>query len=204
MFVIGLTGGIGSGKTTVSGMLAQLGAVIIDADQVARKVVEPGSPLLVELAQNFGDHILLADGSLNRVSLGELIFQNKENRELLNQLTHPVIIKDIKNQIKTIALSRPNAIVVIEAPLLIEAGMVPMMDEVWIVVAEEQTQIERIMSRDGFDYEDALQRVQSQMPAEDRLPYGDVVISTDRTLEEVNKDILNEWERLHKQKRPKV
>lgn len=196
LFIIGLTGGIGTGKSTVGAMLQELGALSIDADQVARKIVEPGTIGLKEIVNHFGPEILLPDGSLNRQALGREIFQNADKRELLNSITHPLIKEDIAQQLKQIQQATPKAIVVIEAPLLIEAGMVSMVDEVWLVTVPTQVQIQRVMSRDKIDYQAALMKVNSQMSSQERMAYSQVVISTDGSFEEVRRQVEKEWQRV--------
>lgn len=196
LYIIGLTGGIGTGKSTVAAMLQELGALVIDADQVARKVVEPGSVGLQEIVNHFGPEVLLADGSLNRKALGAEIFKDAAKRELLNSITHPMIKAEIADELDEIRKNTPEAVVVIEAPLLIEAGMVSMVDEVWLVTVSTQAQIERVMARDQIDYNAALMRVNSQMSARERMAYSQVVISTDPGLEEVRQQVASEWQRV--------
>lgn len=196
MYIIGLTGGIGSGKSTVGAMLAELGAVVIDTDQVAREVVAPGQAALTEIVNYFGDEVLLPDGTLDRKRLGKIVFADEQKRQVLNQITHPAIKHAVNQKLEQIAQERPNAVVVIEAPLLVEAGMVDMVDEIWVATVEPEVQVERVMERDGLDYDAAWQRVQSQLPISARMAFSDVVIPTGQSLEELRQEIQKHWQRL--------
>lgn len=177
-------------------MLGDLGAIIIDADQVAREVVEPGKPLLNEIAKQFGEKVLTAEGKLNRQLLAAEIFNDEEKRNALSNLIHPVIIATIDNEINRIAAKDPGAIIIIEAPLLVETGMTDMADEVWITEVKLEIQIERIMNRDGLNYENALKRIKSQITNEDRRAYGTIIFNTEKSLEELKIEIKKEWERI--------
>lgn len=196
MYIIGLTGGIGSGKSTVGAMLADLGAIVIDADQVAREIVEPGQAALTEIVNYFGDDVLLPDGSLDRKRLGAIIFADEQKRQVLNQITHPAIKDAINQKLEQITREKSGAVVVIEAPLLIEAGMVDMVDEVWLVTVEPEVQVKRVMERDGLDYDAAWQRVRSQSPSSDKIAYSNVVISTGQSIKELHREIQKHWTRL--------
>lgn len=196
LYIIGLTGGIGSGKSTVGAMLAELGAIVIDTDQVAREIVAPGQATLMEIVNYFGDEILLPDGSLDRKRLGAIIFADEQKRQILNQITHPAIKNVINQELAQIAQKQPSAIVVIEAPLLVEAGMMDMVDEVWLVTVEPEIQVKRVMERDGLDFDAAWQRVRSQLPSSAKMAFSDVVISTGQGLKELHQEIQKQWIRL--------
>ncbi|HHW06407.1 MAG TPA: dephospho-CoA kinase [Clostridia bacterium] len=196
MYIIGLTGGIGSGKSTVGSMLAQLGAVVIDTDRVAREVVAPGSTTLQEIVRYFGHDVLQADGSLDRKKLGSLVFADETKRKILNKITHPAIKNAVREKLGQIEQRDPGAVVVIEAPLLIEAGMTEMVDEVWLVTVAPEIQVKRVMERDGLSYEAAMQRIGSQLPSSEQMAYSDVVISTGQSLEQVRREIKRQWRRL--------
>lgn len=198
MTIIGLTGGIGSGKSTIAKMLAELGAIIINADQVARVVVEPGTPLLNEIVREFGEKILTPSGELNRQLLALEVFNDEKRRGTLNNLTHPAIITYIENELNRIKAKDREAIVVIEAPLLVEAGMVTLVDEIWITEASQQVQVERILMRDGISRESAIKRIKSQISSENRRAYGDVIFNTEQNLDELKVEVIKEWERLSK------
>lgn len=196
LYIIGLTGGIGSGKSTVGSMLAQLGAVVIDTDRVAREVVAPGSTTLQEIVRYFGHDVLQADGSLDRKKLGSLVFADETKRKILNKITHPAIKNAVREKLGQIEQRDPGAVVVIEAPLLIEAGMTEMVDEVWLVTVAPEIQVKRVMERDGLSYEAAMQRIGSQLPSSEQMAYSDVVISTGQSLEQVRREIKRQWRRL--------
>lgn len=198
MHVIGLTGGIASGKSTVSRYLAKLGAIILDADQIAREIVAPGKPALQEIVKEFGEDVLLPDGSLDRARLGKLVFADKAKRDRLNQITHPKIFAEIRERIARLRESYDclHRVVVIDAPLLIEAGFVPLVESVWLVAVDEETQIKRLMERDGYSREEAEARLKSQMPLEQKLAYADQIIQNTGTLEETIARINELWNRL--------
>lgn len=198
MRVIGLTGGIASGKSTVSRYLAELGAAIIDGDLIAREVVAPGQPALEEIAAEFGAEVLLPDGGLNRAIVGKLVFADPAKLEKLNRITHPRIFEEIKRRIAAYRDAGPNGpkVAVIDAPLLIEAGFDALAEAVWLIVVDEETQIKRVMERDKLSREEALARLRSQMPLDEKIAHADHIIencgSIDTTLARV--DML--WKRL--------
>ena len=194
MRVIGLTGGIASGKSAVAAMFARLGAAIIDADQLARDAVRPGTPTLAAIVQAFGTGILQADGTLDRPALGALIFADAEARKRLEQITHPAI--------KELALSRlrelraaGSAVVFYMAPLLIEAGATDRVDEIWVVHVDAETQLVRLMARDGLTRAEAQARVASQMPLEEKRRHGRIVIGNSGTLAETERQVREIWAR---------
>lgn len=180
MITIGLTGNIGSGKSTVARRLAELGARVIDADQVAREVVRPGTPGLQEIVEHFGPGILDGRGELDRKKLAALVFADPGARARLNEITHPRIKEAIRREIA----SRPAgpapgagpAVTVIEAPLLIEVGLHRDVDEVWVVRIDEENQIRRLMARDGLNVAEARQRLAAQLPQEEKLKIARRVI----------------------------
>lgn len=198
MHVIGLTGGIASGKSTVSRHLAQMGAIILDADQIARDIVAPGKAALQEIVQEFGEAILLPDGSLDRVGLGKLVFTDKAKRDRLNQITHPKILAEIEEQIARHreGNERHNQVLVIDAPLLIEAGYVPLVESVWLVAVDEETQINRLMERDGYSKAEAESRLKSQMSLQEKLAYADQVIYNSGTVAETIAQVNQLWNKL--------
>ncbi|MHB8984275.1 MAG: dephospho-CoA kinase [Carboxydocellales bacterium] len=202
MHIIGLTGGIASGKSTVSRHLAQLGAKIIDADQIARDIVAPGKPALGEIVREFGKDMLLPDGALNRAALGKLVFGNTVIRERLNQITHPQIMADIQAIISRYQEDNLegkdylNEVVVIDAPLLIEAGYVPLVEAVWLVAVDEETQIKRLMIRDGYTKAEAEARLKSQMSLQNKLAYANQVIDNSGTVEHTIAQVNDLWDKL--------
>lgn len=180
MFKIGLTGGIASGKSTVLTYFKDKGIPYIDADIVAREVVEPGTEGLKAIVDTFGSCVLQDDGTLNREVLGAIVFHNEEKRQLLNSCLKIHIrnrIMELTNQYEQVN----TPILIYDIPLLIEGEWYTMMDEVWLVYVNERTQIERLMSRNGYTREDALARINSQMRLDDKRAYADVIIDNNGT-----------------------
>ena len=184
MLLVALTGGIASGKSTVARRLAEHGAVVVDADQVARQVVEPGEPALARIAEEFGPGVIAADGSLDRPALGALIFSDPEGRQRLNAITHPAVLARSHELFAAAADGDPDAIVVYDIPLLVEAGRVDEFDIVVVVHAATETRVQRMIELRGMTREEALHRINSQATDTQRLAIADVVIDADGRLEE--------------------
>ncbi|WP_109077839.1 dephospho-CoA kinase [Aggregatibacter kilianii] len=174
-YVVGLTGGIGSGKSTVATLFAELGVPVIDADLVARQVVEKGSPLLAEIAAHFGAEILLADGTLNRAALREKVFADEAQKQWLNQLLHPAIRDEMLKQLA--AQRAPYCIFMV--PLLIENHLTALCQRVLVVDVSEQTQLARAGRRDNNQLEQIKRIMQSQVSRAERLKHADDVINND-------------------------
>lgn len=162
--ILGLTGPTGAGKSTVAGLLAGLGFAVIDADQVAREVMEPGSPLLLELRDRFGGDILREDGSLNRKLLAARAFSSKEGSAALNAITHPAICRQAKSRMEALAAAG-NSFLLFDAPLLFESGADQICDVTACVVANDESRLARIMERDGISRDEGLLRMSAQPPA---------------------------------------
>ena len=179
---IGLTGGIGAGKSTVSARLKRLGALVLDADIAARQAVEPGTAGLGLLAERYGAGILQENGELDRRVLAKIIFGKEDERLAVNALLHPLIQQHMLEQETLFRLSEPSCPIFWDVPLLIESGMHTLMDEVWLVVASEEARIKRIMMRDGCAEAEARSRLVSQMPQEEKYAYASRVLdnSTDQ------------------------
>jgi len=192
MKVIGLTGGIASGKSTVASILLEFGATIIDTDKVAREVVEPGQPAWHDICKVFGDDIFFADGSLNRQKLGELIFNDPTKRQMLNSIVHPRIIEECQKILEHYKQVGKKA-VILEVPLLIEAGMDTMVDEVWLIVVDVEIQMDRLVRRDGLSKGQALKRIKSQMPLEEKIPKADIVIDGQLNINEIGSYLKILW-----------
>ena len=196
-YVIGLTGGIASGKSTVSRFLSRLGAVVIDVDIIAREVTSPGSLGLRRIIEAFGQEFLFPDGSLDRKKLAQLVFHDKGALKLLNSIVHPLVMERVEDILE--ALSRKSQIegvktvVVLDAPLLLEAGADRLVDEVWVVSVDEKTQMERLMKREGFSREEALSRIRSQMPQKEKEKRADRIIDNSKTPEETEKIVKAAW-----------
>lgn len=192
MFKIGLTGGIASGKSTVLTYFKDKGIPYIDADIVAREVVEPGTEGLKAIVDTFGSHVLHDDGTLNREALGAIVFHNEEKRQLLNSClkTH------IRNRIMELTSQYEQGntpILIYDIPLLIEGEWYTMMDEVWLVYVNETTQIERLMSRNGYTREDALARINSQMRLDDKRAYADIIVDNNGTPHDLTVQLNTIW-----------
>ena len=194
MKVIGLTGGIGSGKSTVSQFLAELGAVIIDADRVGHEAFKPGTELWREVVAAFGRQIVTPSGDIDRKKLGEIVFGNAESLSRLNQTMHPRMYDMVKTQLEEYR-RQGVAVAVLEAPLLIEANWTSLVDEVWVTVASEATVLKRLQERTGLSKEESLARIRSQLPSEERIKCADVVINTDCSLDEVKTRVKELWDR---------
>ncbi|MDR1134834.1 MAG: dephospho-CoA kinase [Clostridiales Family XIII bacterium] len=190
MKVIGLTGGIGSGKTAVSDYLAGKGYALTDADETAREIVSPGSEGLAALAERFSGGILLPDGGLDRARLAEIAFASEEERGALNGIMHSRIIKRI-NELAEEHRRNGTEVLFLVAPLLIEAGMADMTDEVWLVDADEETRIKRVKRRDDFNEEHIRRRMAAQMPSSEKRKLADVVIDNSGDFKELYEKLEN-------------
>ncbi len=179
---IGLTGGIGTGKSTVSNYISSRGYTIIDADRIAREVVEPGSPVLAELESAFGSGIIDDDGSLKRKALADIVFTDEAAMKKMNGIMHGAIISAMLDRADEAERAGEKA-VFFDAPLLFETGMETMCDSVWLVVADDDVRIRRIMIRDGFTEAEVLERFASQMPDDEKKKRSDCLIDNSTTLE---------------------
>lgn len=192
--IIGLTGNIGSGKSTVSRRLAELGAEVIDTDQVARDVVAPDTPGLEKIVREFGPGVLGSSGELDRAGMASLVFNNPGARARLEAIIHPEVIRVVALRISDYLEGRGiTLLLVVEAPLLIEAGMHGMMDEIWVVTVSPEEQVKRVMARSGLSREDVLNRIKAQMPQEEKLKYADRVIDNSGNIEETIRQVDTLW-----------
>jgi len=192
--IIGLTGGIASGKSMVARILEGLGGVVIDADQLARAAVAPGEPAYHAIVTEFGEGILKPDRTINRGALARIVFADPQARRRLELITHPAIAQRAEEKLAELRRAG-TAVVIYMAPLLIEAGVVSRVDEVWVVYADPQTQVARLMQRDGLSRAEALQRLAAQMPMDDKRMYGKVVIDNRGTPEETEQQVREIWEK---------
>ena len=195
MKIIGLTGGIGSGKSTVSQFLSELGAVVIDTDRVGHEAFKSGTIAWQQVVSVFGKQIVDTDGNIDRKKLGEIIFNDPPARLKLEQIMHPAIYEIVKAQIEEYR-RQGVTIVVLEVPLLVEAGWIPLVDEVWVTTAPENTVLRRLEERTGMTAPESLARIRSQLAPEERLKHADVVIDTDCTLAELKAKIKEQWQGL--------
>jgi dephospho-CoA kinase len=184
-----LTGGIASGKSTVSRMFQKLGAYVLDADVVARQVVEPEQPAWQEIVAHFGHEILLADGHLDRKRLGAIVFQQPDERRILERMIHPRVIEQINHQEHLLHQTEHDRIIIVDVPLLIEASMHTDYATVIVVYASEATQLQRLMSREQLSEHAARQRLAAQMPLSEKLNYATHIISNDGTLAQTQQQV---------------
>jgi dephospho-CoA kinase len=198
MLIVGLTGGVASGKTAISQVLKAEGAYIIDADQIARELVQPQKPAWSELIGAFGKEILQEDGSIHRKKLADKVFADPKKRKLLNQILHPRIKEEMDRRTKEIGQKDPQAIVVIDAPLIIELGNQRDMDKLIVVASTQTQQIKRLKERDGVSPEAALRIISSQMPVEEKVKLADYVIRNEGSIEEAKKRAKEVFKELRK------
>ncbi len=194
--IIGLTGSIASGKSTVAKMITALGLPIVDADIVARDVVEPGAETLTLIAEEFGQDILLEDGTLNRVKLGDIIFHEPSKRKILNDIMHPAIRQEMLRQ-RDAYIEAGNKHVVMDIPLLFESKLQHYVERIIVVSVSEEVQLRRLMKRNNLSKEDALARMHSQLPMSVKEKGADAVIYNNENLgqtEEQLKKILTKWD----------
>ena len=190
MLIAGLTGGIASGKSTVSGFLKEAGAVIVDADKIARHVVQKGQPAWQKIVDVFGSSILLPDGEIDRSLLGDIIFHDPEQKQALNRIVHPEVFSENATRLREIEKNQPDAIVILDVPLLIESGMDVGLSEIIVVYIPESLQIQRLMKRDALTPARALARIGSQMPIEEKKKRATLLIDNSGSLEDTRKQTL--------------
>lgn len=193
MRIIGLTGGIATGKSQVSSILSELGAMVIDADIVAREVVQKGLPAWQQLKDTFGEEYFLSNGELNRRKLGQLVFSHPDELAKLNSITHPAIKAKIEERINDLKVQGYNGIVVVDAALLLEAGWETMVDQVWVVDAPIEKRIERLMNRDNLTRDQALSRINSQMSQQERIAKADKIIYNNSNIDSLKEQVLRIW-----------
>lgn len=189
MIVIGITGGIGSGKSTVARIIYRLGARIIDADLVARKVVKKGSPALSEIVREFGTEVLNANGALNRRKLAGLVFGDDHKREKLNSITHKYISEEINNKINKMRANEKNEYVVLDVALPIKKGFLDVTDVVWAVISDSRNRIRRVMEKSGMTKEEIIDRINSQPDDDEYIKIADTVIENNGTFEELEQRV---------------
>ena len=195
--VVGLTGGMASGKSLVAGMLRSLGAVVVDADVIAREVVAPGSLVLQEIAASFGDGVIQVDGTLDRHALGERIFNDPAARARLNAITHPHIRRRMAEEVARARAARPDAMVVLDVPLLLDVTPPDAydLDGVVVIAVDEATQEARLAARDGITIEAARRRLQAQRPLREKVALATWVIDNSGTPEATRRQVEELWHR---------
>lgn len=196
MKIIGLTGGIASGKSTVSNIAHNRGIPIIDADKIAREIVQIGKPAFREIVDYFGTQVIADDGNLDRKILGKIVFHDHSKLHKLNDITHPRIMNEIKNRIEKLK-KRKEPMVIIDAALLIEMNMRELVDVIWLVITPEALQTKRLTERDQLTESEALERIKSQMSTDEKLKYADAIINNDGDLEQLKSNVNELIDRLN-------
>lgn len=190
---IGLTGGIATGKSTVSQMLVRRGAALIDADVIAREIMEPGHPVLAEVAQRFGQQVLLPDGRLDRKKLGAIVFSDSNERKALDAITHPAIRREMMRRMTELEAADPRRLVVADIPLLFESGLEVLYDEIMVVYVPRNVQLKRLMERDNLFREEAEARLRAQMDIELKREKADILIDNSLGKERTELQIDDFW-----------
>lgn len=196
--IVGITGGIACGKTTVSKMLTEKGAIPINADEIGHELLKVDSPAITELVDSFGQDILDASGNVSRKKLGEIVFNDKAARERLNAILHPLIIQRSRSEARQLVLDNPSSVVLLDAPLLIEGGAYDSVDMIVVVTASMETQIQRTINRSQeqnrpLSVTDVKARIDAQMPMKEKIKYADVVIENEGNLRELTEQVHELW-----------
>ena len=201
--IVGITGGIACGKTTVSDLLAEKGAIPINADEIGHQLLKADSPVIGELTDAFGEEILEDSGDVSRKKLGAIVFNDKAARERLNSILHPLIIERSRGQARQLVTEDPECIVLLDAPLLIEAGAYDTVDLIVVVTASAETQLERTLERSiaqgrPLTETEVQARIDAQMPLTEKVKYANVVIENDGSVEELHQQVDALWEELRR------
>ena len=194
MLLVGLTGGIGAGKSTVAKLLAEHGAIVIDADSIVRELQQPGTDVFGAIVDRFGTHVVAADGTLDRERLADIVFRNDDARSALNAIVHPAVYAVMSERIA--AVKDADKVVVLDIPLLAEAGGGGGMDAVVVVEADGEMRVARVVSERGLDPEDVRARMATQASSEQREALADVVIRNNGTPEDLRAQVDDLWEQL--------
>ncbi|CAH1059175.1 dephospho-CoA kinase [Paenibacillus pseudetheri] len=194
--IIGLTGGIASGKSTVSALFVSKGARLVDADVIAREVMLPGHEVLAAAVKQFGSEILSPDGTLNRGKLGDIVFQDPAALQALNNLTHPAIRREIKERMNSMEEEDPKKLTIVDIPLLFESGLENMFHEILVVYVPREVQIARLMERNGLSLEQAEARLNAQMDIEAKRNKADYIIDNSGELAHTEQQVAVLWDRL--------
>lgn len=189
MIVVGLTGGIATGKSTVAKMFKRYGAIVIDADQLAREVVRPGKPAWREIVKVFGEEVLKPDKSVNRHALGAIVFHDRRKLTKLERMIHPRVAREQQRLLRLIARRSPHAVVLYEVPLLFESGAHTRVDKIIVVTADRDTQVARLERRNGLTRTEALRRIKHQMPLAQKVRRADIVLDGTRDKAQMKNEI---------------
>lgn len=198
MFKVGLTGGIATGKSFVTAQLKALGCEVVDADVIARRVVEPGEPAYHDIVREFGVEVLDAQGTIDRAKLGAIVFADAERRARLNAIVHPRVLAAQDAWLTEVERRDPHAIAVVDAALMIEAGGYKRFDKLIVVYCEPEVQLKRLMARNNLSREEALKRINAQMPTSEKLKYADYTVDTSLGFEDTARQVKLLYEQLRR------
>lgn len=193
MVIIGLTGGIASGKSAVSGMLRELGASVVDADAIVHELQGPGTAVSAAIAREFGPEALRPDGSVDRAALGRVVFGDPARRKVLESIVHPAVRESMWAEVDRVR-ERGEPAVVLDIPLLIESGLYRTVDRIWLVYVDRVTQLARLVARDGSTEDQARQRIAAQMPLDDKRAYAQLIIDNQGSLESTRTQVARAWQ----------
>lgn len=203
MIVAGLTGGIATGKSTVAAIFAEAGALIIDADKIAKEIVRKNRPAWREIVKHFGRDVLLPGGEINRKRLADIIFNDPQQKDRLNRIVHPFVFEETERKLKEIEKDSPDSVVILDIPLLIETGIDRDLAEIIVVYIPEAIQQQRLMNRDQLSASEALARIRSQMPIDEKKSRATVVIDNSASPADTRKKALKVFEELQRRSDPK-
>lgn len=203
MLNVGLTGGIGSGKTTVVKMFRKKGALVVDHDRLAHFVQNPDGPVWQKIVSHFGREILNEDRTINRGKLGDIVFQDPGRLDLLNRIVHPAVFEAWQKNLSALKLGNPGAIVISDVPLLIEAGWQDKVDVVLLVYTPAVVQLDRIIRRDGAGRDAAQKRLDAQIPIEEKIRFADLIIRNEGSLDALEEQVEDIWKKLVEMERKK-
>lgn len=189
MKIIGVTGGIGAGKSSVSAIMEELGAIVIDADLISKQVVEPGKPAWLEIKEAFGEDFIRGDKTLDRKKIAKEVFASKEKKLLLEKIIHREVIAVIKEKLATMQEYGYNGIVVMDVPIPVKEGFLDTVDRVWVVVSDDEIRLNRVMARGGISRDDAENRIKSQLTQEEYKALAHVVIENNGSIEELREKV---------------
>jgi len=189
LMVIGITGGIGSGKSTVSKIMRDLGAKVIDADRISREVTARGKKAFDEIVGTFGSSVLNENGELDRKKLADIVFNDAEKLKTLEAIIHKYVIEEIENRVNAAKKENNSDIIVLDVPIPVERGFIDLADQIWVVTCDMETRIKRVMARSGYSYEEAVRRINSQMRDDEYIKIADEVLVNDGGIEDLENSV---------------
>ncbi|HHW22191.1 MAG TPA: dephospho-CoA kinase [Clostridiaceae bacterium] len=196
MTIIGVTGGIGAGKSSVSGILKELGAVVLDADRISREVVEPHKPAWHEIRHTFGADVFNEDGTLNRKKLAGIVFSSEEKKLEIERIIHKEVIAYIEDRLKDLKDSGYDGVVVLDVPIPVERGFLDIVDRVWVVFSDDEARVERVMKRSGLSREEACKRINSQLTQEEYKKLAHETIENNGSFDELKEKVTALYNKL--------